>query len=208
MNQMQRIRQGYLQNAGTGAYAHGQMNGHGMAGAAMAGGACPTRNVNDANFSCQGAMSEEDLPPVLGCNVLGGNTFNLNVQGGAGVGLGVPTATNVAIAIDAGDACRYRSRSLLIASYVADAATPNIVVAGQVPTLLTNARIGSIPQIRRTGALQFGIISDGYSDRKELTCVDWAPFTSVQNQGLTLEFYNLLADTVHIFADIWGDNLS
>lgn len=207
MNQMQRLRlrQSYLQNAGTGGYASGQ-NGH--AGQAMAGGACPTRNVNDASFSCQGAMAEEDLPPVLGCNVLGGNTFATAYGGPGTEGLGVPTTVQAAIAIDAGDACRYRSRSLLIAAYQADAATPNIVVAGQVPTLLVNARIGTIPQIRRTGALQFGIISDGYSDRKELTCVDWAPFTSVQNQGLTLEFYNLLADTVHIFVDIWGDNLS
>lgn len=140
--------------------------------------------------------------PVCGCNVIGGNTFALGANG-------IAAAAVAALAIDAGDACRWQPRSMLIVAYQADAVNAQRLAAPivQSPVLLTNATVGTIPMIRRTGANQFGIISDGYSDRKELTCVDWSPFTSVQNQGLTLTFLNIGPNANHIFVILWGDNL-
>lgn len=174
-----------------------------QAGFAGQAGGCPpgTQNVNDNRYSCQAGMCAEEKP-VCGCNVIGANTF-------ASDPTGLAAGAQRNLAIDAGDACRWQPRSLLIVAYEADVANPERLSAPivQVPTLLLNATIGTIPMIRRTGANNFGIISDGYSDRKEITCVDWAPFTSVQNQGLTLSFLNIGSNPVHIFNDIWGDNL-
>lgn len=164
---------------------------------------CPpgTGNVNDKRYSCEAGMCAEEKP-VCGCNVLGANTFALAPNG-------VAAGATINLAMDAGDACRWQPRSMLIVAYEADVANPERLAAPivQVPTLLLNAAIGTIPMIRRIGANNFGIISDGYSDRKEITCVDWAPFTSVQNQGLTFTYLNIGANPVHIFNDMWGDNI-
>lgn len=168
--------------------------------------ACPT-NVNDNRFSCQVGMCAEQ-PPVCGCNVIGANSFNQAVAPNL-VGLGVPSGATVNLPIDAGDSCRYQGRSMLIVAYEADENTAETLATPCVscPVLLLNARVGTVPMIRRVGSNAFGIISDGYSDRKELTCIDWAPFTSVQNQGLTLSLLNIATPDQHIFTIIWGDNL-
>lgn len=164
---------------------------------------CPpgTSNVNDKRYSCEAGMCAEEKP-VCGCNVIGANTFALAPNG-------VAAGATVNLAVDAGDACRWQPRSLLLVAYEADVANPERLAAPivQVPFLLLDARVGTIPMVRRIGANNFGIISDGYSDRKEITCVDWAPFTSVQNQGLTFSFLNIGANPVHMFTDNWGDNL-
>ena len=165
------------------------------------GQACP-QNVNDNRFSCQAGMCGEQ-PPVCGCNVIGANTIEDN--GGTGL---APGATGN-LAIDAGDSCRYQPRSLFIAAYAASTDAGLILNPCQgCPVLLLNATVGTIPMIRRTGQNSFGILSDAYSDRKELTCVDWAPFTSVQNQGLRLTFLQINETlNYHIFVVLWGDNL-
>ena len=187
---------------------HNVANPNGYAGQ---GAACPpsSQNVNDNRYSCQAGMCAEQ-PPVCGCNVIGANTFAIAPQGV------VPAAT-AALAIDAGDTCRYQPRSLFIAAYRAStvAGENELLFQSQLtdgcvecPVVLTNARVGTIPMIRRTGANQFGILSQAYSDRKELTCVDWAPFTSVQNQGLTMDFLQINSQAnYHIFVVLWGDNL-
>lgn len=148
--------------------------------------------------------------PYCGCNVLGGNTFVDDF--GAGAGLGIPTLGTAVLQIDAGDACRWQPRSLHLIAFPAGLNANEIAatttVDGRVPVVLTNAAVGSIPMIRRTGQLNFGIISTGYSAEKELTCVDWAAFTSTQNQGLSLSIYNPNTVPVHAFVDLWGDNLS
>jgi len=168
-----------------------------------AGGSCPTgnNNVNDNRYSCQSSMCEDEAP-VCGCNVIGANTFDTDQNG-------VAAGVSRKLSIDAGDACRWQPRSMLIVGYDADAANAERLSSPvvQTPTVLLTASVGTIPMIRRTGANSFGIISDGYSDRKEITCVDWAPFTSVQNQGLTLEFLQVGANPLHIFVILWGDNL-
>ena len=164
--------------------------------------ACP-QNVNDNRFSCQAGMCAEQ-PPVCGCNVIGANTLEDN----GGLGLAPGATSN--LAIDAGDSCRYQPRSLFIAAYAASAVTPGLIVnpAAGAPVLMLNATVGTIPMIRRTGQTSFGILSDAYSDRKELTCVDWAPFTSVQNQGLRLTFLQINETlNFHVFVVLWGDNL-
>lgn len=171
--------------------------------AGQSNGACPTssQNVNDNRYSCQASMCAEEAP-VCGCNLLAGNTFVL-------FPLGVPAGGIANLAIDAGDACRWQPRSLLLVAYEADAVNPERLAAPivQVPFLMINARVGSIPMMRRSGQNDFGAISDGFSDRKEITCVDWAPFTSVQNQGLTFTWVNIGPNPVHMFTDMWGDNL-
>jgi len=169
--------------------------------AAAQGAACP-QNVNDNRFSCQAGMCAEQ-PPVCGCNVIGANTLEDNA------GLGIAAGAQANLAIDAGDSCRYQPRSLFIAAYAAAATAGQIVnPCDSCPVLLLNATVGTIPMIRRTGQTSFGILSDAYSDRKELTCVDWAPFTSVQNQGLRLTFLQINENLpFHIFVVLWGDNL-
>ncbi len=176
----------------------------GQTAIAQPGGACPVpraSNVNLNPYSCQAAMCAEQLP-VCGCNVIGANTFVLAANG-------VAASANANLPIDAGDACRYQPRSMLLVAYQADTQIAQRLVAPivQSPVLMLNATVGTIPMIRRTGANDFGIISDGYSDRKELTCLDWSPFTSVQNQGLTLSFLNIGPNANHIFVILWGDNL-
>lgn len=199
------------QQVAAGARFAGMMAG--MAG--QQGGGCPTpasapyvNNVNLNPFSCQGTMAREDPGPVLGCNVLGANTLN-QVFGVIGQGLGVAPGAQAQLSIDAGDSCRYRPRALLIVGYQADD-TANIIATPivQAPLLLINAFVGNVGVIRRGGLLQFGIISDGFSDRKELTCVDWTPFTSVNNQGLNLTLQSIFGTNMHFFLDLWGDNLS
>lgn len=205
MSNIQRRQRGGRSVAGR---MRAQWDGTGDQGFAGAGAACPT-NVNDSRYSCQGGQPGCDSLPACGCNVIGANTFNQDFNG-AGLGLGLAAGAVGNLAIDAGDSCRWQPRSMLLTAYQAASVNPDQIDVGilAVPVLLTNARVGSIPMIRRTGAVQFGIISDGYSDRKEITCVDWAPFTSVQNQGLTLSFQNI-ADTlpIHVFVVLWGDNL-
>ncbi len=177
----------------------GQMGYGGYAGQA----ACPPPtgvNVNDNRYSCQASMCAEE-PPVCGCNVIGANTFDLAPTGVAISGL-------ASLAIDAGDACRYQPRSLFLAAYAAGTNPEELLdPCVSCPILLLNARVGTVPMIRRTGSNAFGILSDGYSDRKELTCVDWAPFTSIQNQGLTLDLLNIAGVIQHCFVILWGDNL-
>ena len=234
MNRLQdalRARAAWAARGNAGPQAHlqrgpyaGNMMGHcppqGLAPAAIAqlGGsaaqgyagqaACPptSQNVNDNRYSCQAGMCAEQ-PPVCGCNVIGANTFAIAPTG-------VVASATAALAIDAGDTCRYQPRSLFIAAYRASTGGNELLFESatndgcvECPVVLTNARVGTIPMIRRTGANQFGILTQAYSDRKELTCVDWAPFTSVQNQGLTLDFLQVNEANYHIFVVLWGDNL-
>ena len=198
-----RARENWGQSMGTQYSGYTRRRGGNQGYAGQAGGSCPTapQNVNDNRYSCQASMCAEEKP-ICGCNVLGANTFALAPTG-------VAASAQANLAIDAGDACRWQPRSMLIVAYEADVANNERLASPivQAPTLLLNAADGTIPQIRRVGANNFGIISDGYSDRKEITCVDWAPFTSVQNQGLTLTFLNINANPVHIFVILWGDNL-
>lgn len=153
-------------------------------------------------------------PPYCGCNVLGGNTLQ-DATGAAQAGLAAGACQT--ITIDSGDACRWQPRSILVSAYAASATVGQIdCVLGRVSGLITQVRIGSIPMIRRPGSATqqgFGIIIDGYSDNKELTCVDWSAFTSTNNQTLQIEVCNIcdVAGTpngVHFFVDLWGDNLA
>lgn len=144
----------------------------------------------------------ERLPPVCGANVLGWNTLAIAQSG-------VAPGVSITIPLDAGDACKWQPRALFLAAFEADGVTAQRLASPlvQLPFLLLNASVGSIPQIRRANRIDFGILSDAYSDRKELTAVDWAPFTSVQNQGLSFIVQSIVNENIHIFGVVWGDNL-
>lgn len=169
----------------------------------------PTRACGPgaAVIQAMGPSCEECGAPTLDCecNVLGASTFNTNQGSGLGLGLG-PGATG-RLNVDAGDACRWQAKWLLLVAFRASN-TENLLAnpIERLPFVLLNARVGNISQIRRNGVnnLSFGIITDGYSDNKDLTCVDWASFTSTNNQGLTLDIYNPNDVAIHAFADLWG----
>lgn len=159
----------------------------------------PGYNVVDNPSSCQGPMCER-LPPICGASVIGFNTLTTNL-------LGVAPGATVTIPVTAGDACGYQARALFLAAFEADANTNSRLASPlvQLPFILINVRVGSVPQIRRAGQLQFGILSDAYSDQKELTPVDFARFTSVQQQGLEFDVQAITNESVHIFGVVWGD---
>lgn len=161
---------------------------------------CGPTNPNQGVFACQGGLCDY-AEPVCGANALGFNTLNDFANG-------IPAGTASAqLSIDSGDACKFMARALFLVAYEADAVTAGRVASPlvQLPILIVNVRVGTQPQIRRIDQLQFGIISDGFSDRKEITPVDWKPFTSTQNQGLIIAFASITNEPVHAFGILWGD---
>lgn len=162
--------------------------------------------VQDAVSAIYAGMEQCGAEEVTcNCNVLGGNTFAVNADGFSGVGLGIAPGRQAEIRIDSGDACRWQPKNLLLVAYRASNTVNQLAnPIERLPFLLLNAQIGTISMIRRVGDVGFGIVSDGYSDNKDLTCVDWASFIATNNQGLTLTVYNPNDVSVHVFADLWG----
>lgn len=182
---------GYDAGCGVDAFVHGPA----VEGAGGPGSNCPV------------------APPYCGCNVLGGNTLG---AAGDNDPIAAQSVGINPIVIDSGDACRWQPRSMLIRAYSALDDAGMALPAGQIncsrpaSALLFSAQVGNIFMTRRVasiGQVDFGMIIDGWSDRKELTCVDWSAFTSTNNQQLRLDFYNPCNEPIHVFVDLWGDNL-
>ena len=140
-------------------------------------------------------------PPRCDCHVIGTNTL-----GGNQIGIATLAGRFGAVTADSGDASYFVPYFIFITAFGVGA-TPNSTVAGAArPMLLSDARSGREPNLRRASTTDpsFGILTTVYSDQKEIECVDWLRFASINNQELRIDLYNPNDVAVHGFVDIWG----
>jgi hypothetical protein len=146
----------------------------------------------DYGYAC------EVKPPKCSCQVIGGNTL-LDTSGIASGAFGEVT-------LDSGDASFFVPYYMFIwAAQVGSAATLAIT-GGALPVLLCDSRSGREPNMRRASDTDpsFGVNTTVYGQFKDLECNDWRRFASINNQQLTMRFYNPNEVAVHIFVDMWG----
>ena len=141
-------------------------------------------------------------PRKCDCHVIGGTTLGTE---------GIPTTSQAArittLSIDAGDADAFVPYYIYFVAYQVAGGAPTEQITGvELPLLLMDSRSGQNPNLRRASDTDpsFGIITTVYGDEKELECVDWRTFGSINNQQLSLLLYNPNDVTVHAFVDIWG----
>lgn len=120
---------------------------------------------------------------------------------------GVAIGDTVTLTITAGDACMFQPRAMYIAAYEFQGAT-TVANNARLPLLLRAANVGNVSMLRRTDTQGSGIITDPFNADKQLTPVDWAAFSSINEQSLTLTLQNINNTLVHVYVDIWGDNIS
>lgn len=188
----ERLALGYVGNRRNRGHAGGHAGGAGND---------PTCSERAGAAGCQTGQCEP-LPPICGANVLG---FNSLVQNPLGI---LNTDGIVQLSITSGDACSFMGRAMFLTSFLASQ-TPQLIATPvtQLPIFWVNARIGTIPQIRLIDAVQFGIPDAAFSDRKELTPIDWSPWVSTQNQTLSLSFRVQTALPQHAIGCVFGDVL-
>ena len=139
-------------------------------------------------------------PPRCDCHVIGGNTL-----GTTGIATGVTAAARFGtVTLDSGDAGYFVPYFIYVTAFQFNS---NTTVTG-VPlmVLLNNSKSGQEPNMRRasTSDPAFGVATLVYGREKELECVDWQRFASVNNQQLLLTFYNPADFAVHVFVALWG----
>ena len=169
-----------------------------------AGGACDT-------VSRGGAHGRPTTPPVncgpcpvkpprCDCHVIGGNTL-----GTTGIATGVTAAARFGtVTIDSGDAGYFVPYYIFVTAFQFNSNTT--VTGAPVMVLLQDSKSGQEPNLRRASTTDpaFGVATLVYGREKELECVDWRNFASVNNQQLQLTFYNPRDFAVHVFVAMWG----
>ncbi len=157
---------------------------------------CPIDNAGPPT-----TMDCESESPC-GVNVIGGNTF-----GTAGIAPGI-TGTLV---VTAGDAGSFHPMAIYFEALpfsTNDLVDITALPAGNtsVPVFLVDALIGRVSMLRRGGAANVALTQGAYANTKELVAVDWGTYTSVQEQNLSLLFYNPNDTiTIHVAFVEWGD---
>ena len=139
-------------------------------------------------------------PPRCDCHVIGGNTL-----GTTGIPTGVTAAPRFGtVTIDSGDAGFFVPYYMYVTAFQFNA--NNTVTGGVNMVLLTDSKSGQEPNLRRASTTDpsFGVATLVYGREKELECVDWQRFASVNNQQLLLSFYNPQDTAVHVFVALWG----
>lgn len=200
MSRSLRQRRGYAGESARYNWAQGAFGGsRGYAGATASaphaqGISCPTSQP-DAFPDCP-----ERVPPICGANLIAANSMEVTP---AGVQIGAQQS----LTITAGDACQFRARAIYISAYEFQGAT-SIANAARLPLILRTVTVGNVSMLRRTDTLGSGPITDPFNAEKQLTPVDWSPFSSINEQSLIMGFQNINNVPVHIFVNIWGDNLS
>lgn len=142
----------------------------------------------------------EVKPPRCDCHVIGGNTL-----GTTGIATGATAAARFgAVTIDSGDAGFFVPYYMFVTAFQFNSNTT--VTGAPVMVLLCDSKSGQEPNLRRasTSDPSFGIATLAYGREKELECVDWQRFASVNNQQLLLSFYNPRDFAVHVFVALWG----
>src|SRR5690606_20730003 len=122
---------------------------------------------------------------------------------------GIDTGNNAAarfgtVTVDSGDAGFFVPYYIYVTAFQFNSNTT--VVGTPVMVLLTDSKSGQEPNLRRASTTDpaFGIATLVYGREKELECVDWQRFASVNNQQLLLTFYNPRDFAVHVFVALWG----
>jgi hypothetical protein len=191
-------------------------NGGGGGGGGNGGnGRCPPRGGQCDPFrtSSQGAghgrpvntyvggYTCEVRPPKCDCHVIGANTLNRT-----DLPTGIVSAGFADLQLDSGDADYFIPYYMFITA-LEIGAVPNLSVTGApLMVLLQDSRSGQEPNLRRASTTdpRLGIATLVYGQDKDLECVDWTQFASVNRQQLTLRFFNPNEVSVHIFVDLWG----
>jgi hypothetical protein len=139
-------------------------------------------------------------PPRCDCYVVGGNTL-----GTTGIATGSTAAARFGtVTIDSGDAGRFVPYYMYVTAFQYNSDTT--VTGTPVMVLLQDSKSGQEPNLRRASGTNpsFGIATLVYGREKELECVDWKSFASINNQQLELTFYNPRDFAVHVFVSLWG----
>lgn len=140
-------------------------------------------------------------PPRCDCHVIGGNTL-----GGNQIGVANLAGRFGQVTLDSGDASYFVPYYIFIVGFQVGADPDNTVLTVPLPLLLQDSRSGREPNLRRASATDpsFGIITTVYGDQKEIECVDWRKFASINNQNLNTTLYNPNDNATHAFVDLWG----
>lgn len=148
-----------------------------------------------------GAYSCALRPPRCDCQVIGGNTLN-STQFPAGI----TTGAFGSVTLDSGDAAAFVPYYMHVVALEVGAVA-NLAVTG-VPllVLMQESLSGREPNMRRASTTNpaFGVPTLVYGQEKELECVDWNKFASINNQQLVITFNNPQTVSVHIFVNLWG----
>lgn len=160
-------------------------------------GAAHGRRVyyNDQKYSCA------IRPPRCDCQVIGGNTTNSTV-----FPLGIPSGTFGTVTLDSGDASFFVPYYMHIVALEVGAVVTLAVTGVPQMVLMQDSTSGREPNMRRASTTNpsFGVPTLVYGQEKELECVDWNRFASINNQQLQLTFFNPQTVAVHIFVNLWG----
>jgi hypothetical protein len=140
-------------------------------------------------------------PPRCDCHVIGSNTLGGNQIGVASLAGRFGTVT-----LDSGDASYFVPYYIFIVGFGVGADPDNTILTVPLPLLLQDSRSGREPNLRRASTTDpsFGIITTVYGDQKEIECVDWRKFASINNQQNTITLYNPNDAATHAFVDLWG----
>lgn len=179
--------------------ASGSLRAPGGSGCVITSGPCfaghGRAHYKEHNYSC------EVKPPRCNCHVIGGNTLN-----NANFANGVASGAAWTVTLDSGDASFFVPYYIFIQAFETGAVANLAIVTPPLPTILQDSLSGREPNLRRanTADPSFGIITTVYGQEKELECIDWKKFASVNNQQLTLSGQNITDVAVHVFCNIWG----
>jgi hypothetical protein len=140
-------------------------------------------------------------PPRCDCHVIGGNTLNSTQFPN-----GILSGTFGTVTLDSGDASFYVPYYMHIVALEVGATAGLSVTGAPQNVLMQDSTSGRQPNMRRASTTNpsFGVPTLVYGQEKELECVDWNKFASVNNQQLQLTFFNPQTVAVHIFVNLWG----
>ena len=140
-------------------------------------------------------------PAPCGVDVLGSTSLASNP-------LGILTGAQGVLTVTAGDACQFQPLAAYIAAYQRQA-DDSIANANRLPLLLIALDVGNVAMLRRRGDVGSGIITDPYNAQQATPlAIRTGPFSSTNEQNLTMTLNNVNNLTVHMFLDIWGSAIN
>lgn len=142
-----------------------------------------------------------DTPTFCNYNLIGQNTLSTD---------GIAAGSDGRLVVTAGDSASFTPKYFYYeAQPFATNATIDITALppafDSAPVLMQDVFVGRISQLRRGGSPDVAIPQGAFSKEHHIVPVDWAPFTSTQEQNWSGIFYNPNGFTVHVFIAMWGD---
>ncbi len=140
-------------------------------------------------------------PKRCDCHVIGGNTLESTLYP-----TGVASGGFATVTLDSGDASFFVPYYMHIVALEVGSVANLAVTGGPLLVNMQDSKSGRAPNMRRASDSDpsFGVPTLVYGQEKELECVDWNRFASVNNQQLTITFYNPQTVALHIFVNLWG----